>query len=598
MKKLILILAQALPFLGFSLVITMSMVNRGNPANTVAFMATAVLMIALGQGIHRLYGARDLFGLGLFAVMALGLGSYFIEASITRWFLEHATSGIYFGLFLAALLPPIFQMKPFTLEMAAKNFPPSVQKTDSFSAVTEQMSYLWAGLFGFAVVLSYLPYSTDSGLNLILQNLAAPLPLLVIGVPLTIKLPPILVQKYSKTHGAMHFTSLKDAFEAMPFGIIKEKAQGIDSVIQFAISGVESFKGYLEIKDGACSFTYGDHPNPECEVECDSKIWLQITNGELEGSAAYLKDLYQVTGDMSTLSGLSELFSGEDTGVVMAETPQDLGAFDYGQVDPEKIKKVLMIDGGPRNSKFSKSSLLARAFAQGITEAGGEVEWVRLRKLKVQNCTGCYECWTKSPGECRINRVGNPADPMAELRAKFREADLIGWITPLYTFSMHPLLKAFMDRLLPELQPYMEQINDLTGHPHRKKAPKAMVVFSAAGFPDIKGNFDGLAWTFRNMALHGESGVMLGEFYLGAAELLAQPAYASRKTKVEQACFEAGKEAILQGKVSPNWMAEVANVGISRETFKSQANLFWEQLDGKKAYYKGQPALAPSKLSA
>ncbi|MDX2469327.1 MAG: NAD(P)H-dependent oxidoreductase [SAR324 cluster bacterium] len=603
MKKLLLIIAKALPFMGFSLVITMSMVGRNNPNFTWPYLIAALGMILVGQGVHRVFKTRDLFGLGLTSVILLALGLHFFSPFGARWFLSHATSGIYLGLFFAALVPPMLGVPPFTVEAAQKNFPPAVQKTDAFKVVTIQMSWIWAGLFFAALILSYLPYSVDSGLNLIFQNLLAPMPLLLIGVPLTIKLPNYLVQQNTKSKGAYHFENLKDAFEAMPFGINKEKTGGIDSILQFYFTGLEIFSGYLKIKDGGCSFTYGEHPSPECKVTCDSELWLKITNGELDGAEAYLKNLYQTTGDISTLTQLQSLFSNEETGPVIAETPQDLGHFEYGQLRPKTIKKVLMIDGGPRNSKFSKSSLLARAFAQGVEEAGGEVEWLALRKLKIQNCTGCYECWTKSPGKCRINRVAAktsavPLDPMEELRAKFREADLIGWITPLYTFSVHPLLKAFMDRLLPELQPYMIEKNNLTGHPHRRPHPKAMVTFSAAGFPDLKGNFEGLAWTFRNMSLHEEAGVMLGEFYLSAAELLAQPAYATRKRKVEKACYEAGKEAVSQGKISQHWMADVSNVGVSRETFSSQANLFWEQLDGKKAYYKGQPALTELTIKA
>jgi multimeric flavodoxin WrbA len=34
----------------------------------------------------------------------------------------------------------------------------------------------------------------------------------------------------------------------------------------------------------------------------------------------------------------------------------------------------------------------------GIRDAGAEVEVVELRKKTIRNCSGCFTCWTKTPG--------------------------------------------------------------------------------------------------------------------------------------------------------------------------------------------------------
>ncbi len=39
--------------------------------------------------------------------------------------------------------------------------------------------------------------------------------------------------------------------------------------------------------------------------------------------------------------------------------------------------------------------------------------------------------------------------------------------------------------------------------------------------------------------------------------------------------------------IDRNLMKEIQNPEISQDKFHSQADIFWESLDGKKAYYKG-----------
>jgi hypothetical protein len=132
-----------------------------------------------------------------------------------------------------------------------------------------------------------------------------------------------------------------------------------------------------------------------------------------------------------------------------------------------------------------------------------------------------------------------------------------------------------------------------TLHPYRypEDGQQGFVIFSAGGFPEIEGNFDGISTLFRNLSDHSENSSLMGEFYLPAAELIAQPVYRERRERVENTCFEAGRQAVELGRIDPQLMQQLRDPGISRSQFQQQADFFWESLDGKAAFYKSSPQL-------
>ena len=129
--------------------------------------------------------------------------------------------------------------------------------------------------------------------------------------------------------------------------------------------------------------------------------------------------------------------------------------------------------------------------------------------MKINSCTGCYTCWTKTPGECIFQ------DDMTDLRLKFRKADLVVFASPLYVYNVTGIMKNFLDRNVPNLKPYMLIENGITRHPHRypEERQQGFVVFSAAGFPEVDHNFDGLKGMFRCLHSHSEQASLMGEVY-------------------------------------------------------------------------------------
>jgi len=574
-----------LPFVGIIAINSLAVAGRYRLENLKPYILVISTMVLFNLIIVIIAKVKSYFVYGVSGIVIIGAISVFFLPSLGQIYLENAIGGLYLGLFLVAVFPPLFKLDPFTYEFSKKNYPEVITQTDQFRKINIIINYIWAALFGISIILSLLKYSDDGGIQVIISSIVPIVLLLAVGIPVNIKLPPVLMQT---TRGErLHFESIKELFEAMPHGLNKKLANGIDTTLQFHLTGEEPTDGYLTIKDIECTYTEGTHPHPKTTIKSDSSLWLAISNNEVSGDQAYINQRYTADGDMTILLKLSELFAPPgDTEEEANEKPREI-KFAYKTFSPGRIKKIVVFDGGPRNTKFSKTTFMVNHFCRGAQSAGAEIETIKLKDMQINPCTGCYTCWTKTPGDCIFQ------DDMTDLRLKFRKADLIIFASPLYIFSVTGIMKNFLDRMLPNIKPYMIIENGETRHPQRYAEDKeqGFIVFSAAGFPEVEHNFDGLKGMFRCFHSHSEKSFMMGEFYMPGAELIAQPVFAERRRRVEQACSNAGEQVVKEGKINMTFMEAVSDPEITQKKFQEQANYFWESLDGKASYLKNSRKL-------
>ena len=485
---------------------------------------------------------------------------------------------IYTILFLLFFVPPILGKKPLTFYLSQSKYPKGIVQSSVFLKINRAISYSWAFTFVVAFVLVQLRYSPYSTTNLLVSNGLAFFAQLLIGISLSLYIPSYFFrQKESK----IKFLSLKDTFEAMPYGLNREYAKGVDVIVQFELSGEEAQISHLIIKNQKCTYVYEASENPTVTVKSDSKLWLDISNGDVDSVEAYINKKYEMFGDASVMLKFNEMFDKSAKRDTISDRVQD---YQYKSLKNKTIKNIVVFDGGARNKKLSKTTFMVDNFIRGAKSAGANVEEYKLAKLDIHECDGCYMCWTKTPGEC-VHK-----DTMSELREKYRSADLVVFASPLYIFNVTGIMKTFMDRLLPILQPYM-LLDDKDGHiSHPDRYPElgeqGFVVFSASGFPDVDNNFDGLKGMYRAWDSHNENSHLMGEFFLPAAEMLPQPVYKSRKDLVAESCFKAGVQVVKEGKIDYDFMSSVSNPRVSSKVFQHQADSFWRSLDGKKSYLR------------
>ncbi|MEM5767071.1 MAG: flavodoxin family protein [Bacillota bacterium] len=100
------------------------------------------------------------------------------------------------------------------------------------------------------------------------------------------------------------------------------------------------------------------------------------------------------------------------------------------------MKNILVIQGGGRPN--GNTTQLVNAFANGVQDAGHQVEVVSLLKTEVKGCLGCNAC-----------RYGKPCvlkDGFNDLVPKIKAADLIVFASPLYFWTISSRIKAFIER--------------------------------------------------------------------------------------------------------------------------------------------------------
>ena len=83
-----------------------------------------------------------------------------------------------------------------------------------------------------------------------------------------------------------------------------------------------------------------------------------------------------------------------------------------------------------------------------LASNGDEVTVFELRGMDIHYCTGCLECWVKTPGECKV------ADETRDVRRAAINSDFVLWASPVITGFYSALLKTVTDKFIPLVHPY------------------------------------------------------------------------------------------------------------------------------------------------
>ena len=379
----------------FIFVITLNVFAQITKYNLESLKLVSIIigtMLLINMLIAITLKVKDYFIYGISLVGIIGITFLLIGGPIGELYIKHIITSLYVGLFIVSFFPPLFKIKPFTIEISKGDYSTAITKGTQFLKINLILNYLWAFLFFVAIILTNVTYTSNEILQTVLATTVPILLQIIIGIPMTMKLPRILMDVVKGNQ--LHFESIKELFESMPFGLNKKRAEGLDVIVQFILTGDEPTIGYLTIKNQRCTYTEGQHKKATTIIKCVSKLWLDISNNDVSGDAAFINKEYEVEGDMSILLSFSKLFSAEEVVDIKVNPNSKATEISYKKFEPYKIKKVVVFDGGPRNDNMSKTTLATKKFCEGLKAEEAVVEYIQLKDKSIKNCTGCYTCWT------------------------------------------------------------------------------------------------------------------------------------------------------------------------------------------------------------
>ncbi len=231
---------------------------------------------------------------------------------------------------------------------------------------------------------------------------------------------------------------------------------------------------------------------------------------------------------------------------------------------------ITCFNGSPRG-KNSNSQRIASDFLEGARLAGAEVENIFLVEKKIGYCRACLSCWIKTPGRC-IQK-----DDMNELLEKCVRSDVVVFATPLYADNVSGILKTFIDRMIPALEPYVKRVNGETLHLKRYEKYPRIVVISNNAFPE-QTHFQTLRLYFKRLARNMHSEV-IGEVYRSAGEVLRaqNPLLKPVIQSYKKVLRKAGEELVLQGKISVKTMKRLEKPLVPPAQFLKGMNRYFEK---------------------
>ena len=140
------------------------------------------------------------------------------------------------------------------------------------------------------------------------------------------------------------------------------------------------------------------------------------------------------------------------------------------------LMKTLFLDGF--QTKNDSIEFISKGIKESLKNHGWEVESISLKEYDITPCQGCFDCWVKTPGTCKIEDDGN------NIVNKLVQSDLIIHYTPITFGGYSYQLKKLLDRFIPVLLPYFQKINGEIHHKFRYEPRPSIIVIGVLNEPN------------------------------------------------------------------------------------------------------------------
>ena len=137
--------------------------------------------------------------------------------------------------------------------------------------------------------------------------------------------------------------------------------------------------------------------------------------------------------------------------------------------ESEHDVNVTILNGALPGDPFTDA--LAQRTGTAYTAGGAHVTLWRLRDVKAAYCLGCFQCWTHTPGECRID------DDLRTVTASIIRADLQVNVSPVTFGGYSSEIKKALDRSICLVMPFFTRVNGEVHHvPRYDRFPRVHAI--------------------------------------------------------------------------------------------------------------------------
>lgn len=99
-----------------------------------------------------------------------------------------------------------------------------------------------------------------------------------------------------------------------------------------------------------------------------------------------------------------------------------------------------------------------------------EIKYIDLSSLKIANCTGCFGCWTRTPGKCVMR------DDATRVYPYIAASDRVLYVSRVVYGGYDTVMKRMLERAIPVQQAFIRIFKGETHHVQRAVVPKRATI--------------------------------------------------------------------------------------------------------------------------
>lgn len=127
--------------------------------------------------------------------------------------------------------------------------------------------------------------------------------------------------------------------------------------------------------------------------------------------------------------------------------------------------KITLVNGVPQGEAWDKHRQSVSDLHHKL-QGNHTVEHFPIAEMKMTHCQGCWDCWTKTPGICRMKDDG------VDYLKSLINTELLLFASPVRAGFLTAETKKALDRFIPEALPYIgiyeKECHHLARYTHKK----------------------------------------------------------------------------------------------------------------------------------